>query len=95
MNAPIYSTVITEMKEATARAFAADKIHRSACADGLTYGDPFFDAAQQELDAAGIAYDAARAKTWAEEFSDRRSAEEMCAAYPRRAQWTSEEALAE
>ena len=64
MNASIISTVITEMKNATARAFAADKNHAAACADGLTYGDPIFDAAQQELDAAGAEYDAARAKTW-------------------------------
>lgn len=65
MNASIYSTVITEMEKATARAFAADKNHAAACAAGLTYGDPVFDSAQSELDAAGIAYDAARARTWA------------------------------
>ena len=62
MNASIISTVITEMENATARAFAADKNHAAACADGLTYGDPVFELAQSELDAAGIAYDAARAK---------------------------------
>ena len=65
------------MAAATARAFAADKNHAAACADGLTYGDPVFDAAQAELDAAGAEWDAARAA----EFGDYRSAEEMAAHY--------------
>ena len=48
------------MQMATARAFAADARHRDACNDGLTYGNPIFDASQRELDAAGHAWDEAR-----------------------------------
>lgn len=73
------------MAAATARVFAADKKHAAACADGLTYGDPVFDAAQAELDAAGAEWDAQRAAQWTEaearEFGDYRSNEEMAAHY--------------
>jgi len=51
---------LTQMQLATARAFTADARHRDACNAGLTYGNPVFDAAQRELDAAGHAWDEAR-----------------------------------
>ncbi len=51
---------MNDMEKATQRAFAADRQHTAACAAGLTFGDPVFDAAQAELDAAGAEFDAAR-----------------------------------
>ena len=57
---PNTAKIMDAAAKATERAFAADKQHAAACAAGLTFGDPAFDAAQAELDAAGAEWDAAR-----------------------------------